>query len=105
MADRLLGCLRRVKSLVVIAALLGATGFVAGQAGDSRNAATWYQRSIARLGSIEITEAEWTVIREYQRDPHGMPAATVREILARAEPALSAARRGTQQDYNDFGLD
>jgi hypothetical protein len=88
-----------------VAVMLLAAGPVAGQTGESRNAATWYQRSIARLGSIEITEAEWAAIREFQRDPHGRPSASVREVLARVEPALSAARRGAQQEYNDFGLD
>jgi hypothetical protein len=105
MADRLLGCLRGVKSLVVIAALLGGAGFVAGQPADSRNAATWYQKSFARLGSLQITEAEWKAIREYQRDPHAAPSAAVRAVLARAEPALSAARRGARQGRNDFELD
>ncbi|MHC5006482.1 MAG: hypothetical protein ACYTGF_03875 [Planctomycetota bacterium] len=105
MANRLLACVRRVKSLVVIAALLGATGLAAGQAADSRNAATWYQKSFARLGSLQISEAEWKAIREYQRDPHSVPSATVRAVLARAEPALSAARRGARQGHNDFELD
>ncbi|MHC4100231.1 MAG: hypothetical protein ACYSW1_05015 [Planctomycetota bacterium] len=105
MADRLLGCLRGVKSLAVVAAVLVAAGPVAGQTADSRNAAAWYQRSFARLGSIQITDDEWKAIREYQRDPHAAPSATVRAVLARAEPALSAARRGARQGHNDFGLD
>ncbi|MHC4979464.1 MAG: hypothetical protein ACYTGT_10645, partial [Planctomycetota bacterium] len=78
---------------------------MAGQTGESRNAATWYQRSFDRLGSIEITEAEWTAIREFQRDPHGAPSVTVRAVLARVEPVLSAARSGARQEHNDFGLD
>ncbi|MHC5006481.1 MAG: hypothetical protein ACYTGF_03870, partial [Planctomycetota bacterium] len=64
MPDRLPVCLRGVESLVAIVVLLLAAGPVAGQTGESRNAATWYQRSFDRLGSIEITEAEWTAIRE-----------------------------------------
>jgi hypothetical protein len=105
MPDRLAGCLRGIESLVAIAVMLVAAGPVAGQTGESRNAATWYQRSFDRLGSIEITEAEWKVIREYQRDPHAAPSATVRAVLARVEPVLSAARSGARQEYNDFGLD
>jgi hypothetical protein len=94
MPDRLLGCLRGVESLVVIAVVLVAAGPVAGQTGESRNAATWYQTSFDRLGSIDITDAEWTAIREFQRDPHGAPSVTVRAVLARVEPVLSAARSG-----------
>jgi hypothetical protein len=30
---------------------------------------------------------------------------TVRAVLARVEPVLSAARSGARQEYNDFGLD
>ncbi|MHC4208987.1 MAG: hypothetical protein ACYSWT_04655 [Planctomycetota bacterium] len=97
--------MRSVKSLAVLAAVLAAAGPVAGQAGDARNAAAWYQRSFARLRTIEITEAEWKVIREYRRNPHAAPSATVRAVLTRVEPVLSAARRGAQQDYNDFALD
>jgi hypothetical protein len=105
MADRLRAGPRGVKSLVAITAVLVAAGSGVGQTSDSRNAATWYQKSFARLGSIEITEAEWEAIQAYRRDPHAAPSATVRAVLARAEPALSAARRGAQQGRNDFGLD
>jgi hypothetical protein len=105
MADRLAIRLTRVKPLVAFASVLVIAGSVAGQPGSSRNAATWYGRSFARLKSIEISEAEWKAIREYQRDPHAAPSETVRAVLARVEPVLSAARRGARQDYSDFGLD
>jgi hypothetical protein len=105
MVDRLVTRSRGVKSLVVIAAALVTAGPVAGQAVDARNAAAWYQRSFARLGSIEISEAEWKAIRAYHRDPHAAPSAAVRAVLRKAEPVLSAARGGARQEYSDFGLD
>jgi hypothetical protein len=77
----------------------------AGQAGDSHNAATWYGKSFARLDGIEISDAEWNAIREFQKNPNSVPSATVRAVLARVEPVISAARRGTRADYSDFNLD
>jgi hypothetical protein len=105
MADRLLAWLRGVKSTVAIVAALAAATQGAGQTSEARNAANWYEKSFARLESIEISEAEWKAIREYRRDPHAVPSATVRAVLARVEPVLSAARRGAQQGYSDFALD
>jgi hypothetical protein len=106
MIDRLVSHLRRVnRPLLCLGAVLVTAAAAAGQAADVRNAATWYQRAFERLGSIEITEAEWTAIRAYQQDPHAPVNDTVRAVLMRAAPVLSAAQRGTQQDYSDFGLD
>ncbi len=76
-----------------------------GQSPDARNAATWYRKSIERLGAIEISDAEWQAIQRYRQDPGSSPDDSIRAVLARVQPVLSAFQRGTQQAYSDFELD
>ena len=108
MPQRLVTEPRRVKTparlaAAAVAGLVGAPA--AAQLPDSRNAATWYEKSFERLEAIEITEQEWEALDAFRHDPDGAPPETVREVIARVQTVLSAVRRGVRQGYSDFGLD
>ncbi len=74
------------------------------QAGDQKNAATWYRRAIEAYESLpwdvkkSLWEFDWS-------NPNAPITAEFRLALARAQPVLRLAHRGARQGYSDFGLD
>lgn len=74
------------------------------QAGDQKNAATWYRRAIEAYQSLptDVKEAmgnyDWS-------NPNAPISDKFRLALAQVQPVLRLAHRGARQGYNDFGLD
>jgi len=100
------GHLRHVKKLLLAAAaalLLTAPG--SGQSIDARNAAAWYIKAMQRLEAVGLSEADWKALRAYQPDSGDAPTDSVRAALARLQPVFGAIRRGSRQQFSDFGLD
>jgi len=75
----------------------------AARGSDNRNAATWYNRALDRLQ--RLPEVDRALIFSYLEDPGAGPSPALREALARAAPAMDLVRRGSRQEYADFGLD
>ncbi len=74
------------------------------QAGDQKNAATWYRRAIEAYESLP-----WDVkksLREFDwSNPNAPITAEFRLALAQVQPVLRLAHRGARQGYSDFDLD
>ncbi len=70
---------------------------------DRSNAAWWYREAAHRARGL--SPEEWSEIRRYIADPIGAPPASVQEALARAEPALRAAREGAQRKFASYDID
>ncbi len=76
-----------------------------GQLHDSRNAAGWYTKAIQRLETAALSETDWRALREYRPESGAVPTESMRAALARLQPVFRAIRRGSRQDFSDFGLD
>ena len=89
----------------VIAALLVLIGLLAARVepADNRNGATWYDRAFG--SSPSLTDAEWELVNRYRAHSAGVPAAELRQVLARFDRAMGYARRGARQKYSDYQLD
>lgn len=70
---------------------------------DRSNAAWWYTEAGSRARAL--SPDDWSAIRSYLADPTGAPPASVQEALARAEPALRAAREGARHKFASYDID
>ena len=87
----------------VVALLLVVSGAVAARPplGDPHNAATWYLEAI---DALQVLTDEDRIYVADVLERHLPPTPRLREILARAAPALRAAERGAQEARADFNL-
>ncbi|MEE9129447.1 MAG: hypothetical protein V3T84_05470 [Phycisphaerales bacterium] len=92
---------RRIGVLAILTVLI-ASDHVHAQ--SAKNGATWYAKAIARYGSISNSDIE-TITNFDWGDPSALITAELRAALARVQPVLRLARRGTRQEYSDFNLD
>ena len=105
--QRCRSCVRRVFTwrwigLVAVAAALTASDRLHAQ--SAKNGATWYAKAISRYGSISNRDIE-TIVNFDWGDPSAPITAELRAALARVQPVLRFAQRGTRQEYSDFNLD
>ncbi|MEE9129813.1 MAG: hypothetical protein V3T84_07315 [Phycisphaerales bacterium] len=93
---------RRIGIVGVI--VIGVSMAVVVQAGDQKNAATWYRRAIKAYESLptDVKEALWNYDWS---NPNAPAPAEFRLALAQVQPVLRLAHRGARQGYNDFELD
>ena len=70
---------------------------------SAKNGATWYAKAISQYGSISNNDIE-TILKFDWGDPSAPITAELRAALARVQPVLRLARRGTRQEYSDFNL-
>ncbi len=84
--------------------VIGLCTAVVVQAGDQKNAATWYRRAIKAYESLptDVKEALWNYDWS---NPNAPITAEFRLALARVQPVLRLAHRGARQGYSDFDLD
>ncbi len=93
---------RQIRIVGVI--VIGLSMAVIVQAGDQKNAATWYRRAIKAYESLptDVKEAlgnyDWS-------NPNAPISDEFRLALAQAQPVLRLAHRGARQGYSDFDLD
>lgn len=92
---------RNVCRPLVLLSLLALASPAPGQ--SNRNAATWYQRAMEAYGRLEPGDID--VIRSFLEQPGQAPGWDVQQIIARAQPLIDAARRGSMQQFSDFSLD
>ncbi len=91
----------------VVAAVAAALmlGFGLPAAGQTDNAAAYYQQAIEALDEAGFSDSQWEAFYEYQSGAGGQPSAQVDMMLRRLQPVLELTRRGSSRDYSDFGLD
>ncbi len=99
-------CVRRIFTwrwigVLAILTVLVASDRAYGQ--SAKNGATWYAKAISQYGSLSNSDIE-TIVDFDWGDPSAPITAELRAALARVQPVLRLARRGTRQEYSDFNL-
>lgn len=94
--------LSRLALFSAIAAALFQCAPAHAQEGETRNAATWYQRAVDDLS--RLTREELDLVEQYRADPGRGPSPEVQRILAKAGPAIDQVLRAAPRGYSDFGL-
>ncbi|MEE8153815.1 MAG: hypothetical protein V3T53_02520 [Phycisphaerales bacterium] len=84
--------------------VIGLSMAVVAQAGDQKNAATWYGRAIEAYESLP-TDVRETLWNYDWSNPNAPISDKFRLALAQAQPVLRLAHRGARQGYSDFDLD
>lgn len=92
---------RRIGVLTILTVLIASDRV---HAQSAKNGATWYAKAIAQYGSISNNDIE-TIVDFDWGDPSAPITAELRAALARVQPVLRLAQRGTRQEYSDFDLD
>lgn len=69
---------------------------------NPRNAAYWYERAVEQLDSI--SDEQWNMLTDHDAIMRE-PSPEVRSALRSLEPTLALLRRGSAQQYSDYGLD
>ncbi|MCZ6851256.1 MAG: hypothetical protein O7F17_06410 [Planctomycetota bacterium] len=84
--------------------VIGLSMAMVAQAGDQKNAATWYRRAIKAYESLpaDVKEALWNYDWS---NPNAPATAEFRLALAQVQPVLRLTHRGARQGYSDFDLD
>jgi hypothetical protein len=92
-------------ALPFIAMFLVANVVWASPQDDARNAATWYRRAIEKYRAIEVTQADWMDLGNFEGDMTRGPSPNVRRVIARFQPAIEMTDRAAAQGACDYQLD
>ena len=99
-------CVRRIFPWRRIGVLAILTVFIASDrvhAQSAKNGATWYAKAISQYGSLSRRDIE-TILNYNWDDPSAPITSDLRAALARVQPVLRLAWRGTRQEYSNFDL-
>lgn len=69
---------------------------------DNRNASTWYNKAIEQYQALP--QAQRDLLLDYEPES-GPPSPEVRAALANVQVMLGHLKRGSMQEYSDYGLD
>jgi hypothetical protein len=88
-------------ALTFIAVLSLAHAVCATPQDDVRNAATWYRRAIEKYRSIEVSDADWMEVYNFEGDISRGPSPTARRVLSKYQSVIDLVDRATAQDDYD----